>query len=111
YRPLAELEAGTTYYWAVKATKPVAGAFSAVANFTVAVAPEATTAAPPVVITQVPAPTIVLTQPPVTTTNIVIPQPTPAPQIAPAYIWAVIIIGAILVIAVIVLIVRTRRTV
>ncbi|MDD5127632.1 MAG: hypothetical protein PHR43_06040, partial [Dehalococcoidales bacterium] len=98
YRPLAELEAGTTYYWAVKATKPVAGAFSAVANFTVAeVAPEATTAAPPVVITQVPAPTIVLTQPPVTTTSIVIPQPTPAPQIAPAYIWAVIIIGAILV--------------
>lgn len=112
YRPLAELEAGTTYYWAVKATKPVAGAFSAVANFTVAEpAPEPTTAAPPVVITQVPAPTIVLTQPPVTTTSIVIPQPTPAPQIAPAYIWAVIIIGAILVIAVIVLIVRTRRTV
>jgi hypothetical protein len=32
-------------------------------------------------------------------------------EIAPTYIWAIIIIGAILVIAVIVLIVRTRRSV
>ncbi|MDD4859538.1 MAG: hypothetical protein PHR56_04970 [Dehalococcoidales bacterium] len=112
YRPLAELEAGTTYYWAVKATKPVAGAFSAVSNFTVAVpAPEPTQAPPPVVITQVPPPTIILPTPAPAQTIIIPPAPTPAAPIAPAYIWAVIIIGAVLVIAVIVLIVRTRRTV
>jgi len=35
----------------------------------------------------------------------------PVEEIATAYIWAIIIIGAVLVIAVIVLIVRTRRTV
>jgi NADH:ubiquinone oxidoreductase subunit 6 (subunit J) len=34
-----------------------------------------------------------------------------AEAIAPGYLWAVIIIGAVLVIALIVLIVRTRRTV
>jgi len=50
-------------------------------------------------------PTFTFTQPAETTvTNV-------TETIAPAYIWAIIVVGAILVIAVIVLIVRTRRSV
>jgi len=48
---------------------------------------------------------------PVEPTPPVVIEPTPPPaQIAPAYIWGIIGIGAILVIVVIALIVRTRRT-
>jgi len=39
----------------------------------------------------------------------VVTPPTPAPAVTPAIVWAIIAIGAILVIAVIVLIVKTRR--
>jgi trimeric autotransporter adhesin len=101
-----------TYYWMVKAIEPVEGEWSAIANFTVEkeAAPSAT--APPVVITQVPAPNITVTAPaPAPATTITIPPVEQPAPITPAFIWAVIIIGAILVIAVIVLIVRTRRTV
>ena len=75
-----------------------------------------TTAVPPVGTptgTAAPQPTptytvIVPTQPaPVVTVNPTIPA-APAPS-TPAYVWVIIVIGAILVIAVIVLIVRTRR--
>jgi hypothetical protein len=45
-------------------------------------------------------------EPPTTQPPVVIP---PAENITPAWIWAIVIIGAILVIAVIVLIVTTRR--
>jgi hypothetical protein len=107
-KPAEPLEAGMTYFWRVRSLEPVLGDWSTIANFTVAEPAKAP--APPVVVTQVPAPTINIPAAP-QPTQIVIPQPEPAPQIAPAYIWAIIIIGAILVIAVIVLVIRTRRTV
>jgi hypothetical protein len=83
----------TVYYWAVKATKPTASV-QTVGTFTTMAKP---------------------TPPPTTTgggggavnPTIIVQQPAAE---TPAYIWAVIAIGAILVIAVIILIVRTRRT-
>ena len=102
------LEKGKTYFWRVKALEPVEGDWSTVANFMVAV--DAPAAAPPVVVEQVPAPVINIPEAPPATVVEIPPAPTPE-QIAPAYIWAIIIIGAVLVIAVIVLIVRTRRQV
>ena len=112
YALTKELELGKTYYWAVKSLTPE-GAWSALANFTVmeAPAPPPPPPPPPVVIKEVPAPVINIPAPP-PAQEIVIPPPPPAPApITPAYIWAIIIIGAVLVIAVIVLIVRTRRAV
>jgi hypothetical protein len=131
-----DLTEGETYYWRVRALMPVTADWSAVANFTVAVPappPPATTTetitpTPTTATTTVTMPVTLTmpTQPPATTTVVTVsvpaqPQPTtitftqeaPAEpdQIAPSYIWAIIIIGAVLVIAVIVLIVRTRRTV
>jgi len=105
-----ELEEGKTYYWAVKPIAPVEGGWSAVANFTVKV--PAPAPAPPVVVKEVPAPVINIPAAPAPPPAIVIP-PAPAPPapIAPAYIWAIIIIGAVLIIAVIVLVIRTRRVV
>jgi hypothetical protein len=101
------LEQGKTYFWRVRAAEPVLGDWSTVGNFQV-VAKATTT--PPVTVTNPPPITITIPTPPAPTTITVSPPP-PAAQIAPAYIWAIIIIGAILVIAVIVLIVRTRRSV
>jgi len=110
YAVTTALEYGKTYYWRVKPLAPVEGNWSAIANFTVMDKPAAPAATqPPVTITQVPPTfTIPAAQPAPTITIPPIEQPA---QIAPAYIWAIIIIGAVLVIAVIVLIVRTRRTV
>jgi len=123
-----EFMAGTTYYWRVRVdlANPVRSAWSEVRSFIVAEAPEA---AAPVVIQQPPAPIIqvpqspaITIQPPeivVTIPDIVMPPaevtlpPSPAPS-APIPSWAlyiIIIIGAILVIALIVLIMRTRRPV
>jgi photosystem II stability/assembly factor-like uncharacterized protein len=80
------LEYNTRYYWHVKAIGVDTDTpWSDVGTFTtLSPAPPAPTAQPPVVIP-------------------------PAEQITPAWIWAIVIIGAILVIAVIVLIVTTRR--
>jgi len=115
YRLLAELDEGNTYYWRVKATAPVEGEWSAVANFSVAEEEVVAEVAPPVVIEQLPPPQITLPAPQITVPapqEIVIPSPVVLPQpIAPIYIWAIIIIGAVLVIAVVILIVRTRRSV
>jgi hypothetical protein len=129
-----ELTEGETYFWRVRALQPVTADWSAVANFTVAVpAPEppatttetvtpstaTTTVTMPVTLTvppASPAPTTTFTvsvpapaQP--TTITLTAPAPPADEVITPSYIWAIIIIGAVLVIAVIVLIVRTRRTV
>jgi hypothetical protein len=104
-----ELEAGKTYYWAVKAVAPVEGEWSAVANFTVKTpAPEPK---PPVTVKEYPPPQITIPPAPPPQEIVIPPAPQPPAPIAPAYIWAIIIIGAVLVIAVIVLIVRTRRAV
>jgi hypothetical protein len=101
-----KLVAGTNYFWRVKTLTPAEGDWSAVSNFSVAAV-----VAPPVVTTQAP-PTLTVILPPVTTTSIVIPPATTqTTEVNPSYIWAIIIIGAVLVIAVIVLIVRTRRSV
>jgi len=85
YKCEEKLDYGTSYFWAVRAVEPAASALSPVASFTTEKAP------PP------PPP------PPVE------PPPPPPPVVTPAIIWAIIGIGAVLIIAVIVLIVRTRR--
>jgi hypothetical protein len=109
------LDYSTTYYWRVRAVSATSEtAWSTIVAFTTMAEPEE----PPAVTTQ-PPPTFTVTQPPQTTVVVDVPQPTTitvppaeAPEeISPAYIWAIIIIGAVLVIAVIVLIVRTRRNV
>lgn len=81
---------GTTYFWAVKATKPTESV-QTVGTFTTMVKPAPVASTP------------AGGQPQQTITVNTNPAETPA------YIWAVIAIGAILVIAVIILIVRTRR--
>jgi photosystem II stability/assembly factor-like uncharacterized protein len=105
--PAVTLERGKAYFWRVKAISPVEGDWSAVANFMVAQLPAP--AGPPVVVETTPAPQINIPAPEAVP-DIVL-QPPAEETIAPAYIWAIIIIGAVLVIAVIVLIVRTRRSV
>jgi hypothetical protein len=101
-----KLEQGKQYFWRVRALEPVTGDWSTAGNFMVAVP---TTTAAAVTVTVVPAPIITIpAAPPAATYTI---APPAVNQIAPTYIWAIIIIGAILVIAVIVLIVRTRRSV
>jgi len=93
---------GTTYYWAVEVSDdgPVYSPWSETRSFTIgeAAAPEPIVIPPaevPDIIVEVPAPIIEI-------------PPTPAPE-TPGYIWGIIIIGAVLVIALIVLIIRTRR--
>ncbi|GEM_PF-4614385 len=76
-----ELEYDTDYYAAVRATAPTSSVQSIVA-FRTSISPEEL--APPVIVE--------------------------TPTISPAWIWAVVIIGAILVIAVVALIFSTRRT-
>jgi hypothetical protein len=85
YKFDGNLDYSTTYFWAVRAIEPTTTPWSPVSSFT-------TEAAPPPPPT--PAPT---------------PAPAPPPVVTPTIIWAIIGIGAILVIAVIALIVRTRR--
>jgi hypothetical protein len=82
------LEYETTYFYSIQPTKPTVGA-TAVGSFSTkakAVPPVTTTAAPPV------------------TPQIIFPK-----QETPAYVWVIIVIGAVLIISVVVLIVRTRR--
>jgi trimeric autotransporter adhesin len=103
------LTPGETYFWRVRAITPAVGEWSEVGNFMIAVP---VTPTPPIT-----PPTVTTTATVITTPTLTVINPTPATstniveKISPAYIWAIIIIGAVLVIAVIVLIVRTRRTV
>jgi hypothetical protein len=108
-RPIVQLDTGMTYFWRVRALAPVVGEWSAISNFTVEGPPPE--APPPVEIVQTPPPVIQIPAAPPANVIEIPPAPPPPAQIAPGYIWAIIIIGAVLVIAVIVLIVRTRRTV
>jgi hypothetical protein len=83
------LDYSTAYYWQVTALKGTnVLSTSAIGTFTTMAEPEE--APPPVVIP---------------------PAPQPPAPITPAFIWAIIGIGAVLIIVVIILIVRTRRTV
>jgi len=102
------LTRGLQYFWHVKTLTPLDGEWSATANFIVAELPPTS---PTPTTTIVPTPTIIITQPPAVTTTFTIPPAEPPKEVNPSYIWAIIIVGAVLVIAVIVLIVRTRRSV
>lgn len=108
-RPAVKLDPGMTYFWRVRVVEPQVGDWSSIANFTVAEPEEAPP--PPVVVEQVPPPQINIPAAPPAQVIQLPEAPAPPAQIAPGYIWAIIIIGAVLVIAVIVLIVRTRRSV
>jgi hypothetical protein len=108
-KPDIPLELGT-YFWRVKALEPVPGEWSTIANFTVA---EPVEAAPPpeVVIPPQPPPTVNVPDIVVPPPEVVVQPPVTEPTTSEGLLWAVIIIGAVLVIALIVLIVRTRRSV
>lgn len=112
YAVSAPLDNNTTYYWRVRAISATSTtAWSAVNAFTTLA--EVVAPAPPVTVTSAPpaaVPTFTMPAPPAATTIEIPPAPA-VEEIAPAYIWAIIVIGAVLVIAVIVLIVRTRRSV
>ncbi|MBA7631871.1 hypothetical protein ES703_39407 [subsurface metagenome] len=116
----------TTYYWRVRLSVagPIYSPYSEVRSFTIGALPEAVA---PVVIEQPPAPVIqvppapaititppeiVLPAPPPAPPEIVIPSaPAPTPPVPQWALMVIIIIGAVLVIALIVLIMRTRRPV
>jgi hypothetical protein len=118
---LGTLSTGTSYLWRVKANGTtgsdwVYGNFSTIAATT-----------PAVIVTQIPAqpaPTIIITQQPAVTITIppaqaapviTVTSPsytlvTPTPE-TPTYIWIIVGVGALLTLAVIILIIRTRRVV
>ena len=107
-----DLMPGETYYWKVRVTTPLYSPWSVYRFVTV------TEAVPPVTevtVTPAPAPEITVEAPPppqVTVTVPPAPTPvTPAPVIPAYLLWTIICIGAVLIIALIVLIVRTRRVV
>jgi hypothetical protein len=107
--PLREqLKYNTQYWWRVRATNGTVTSGWSTFFFTTEAAPVITTATTGPVITIPPATStvITITQP---VTSITLTQPSTGNSIPPALLWAVIAIGAILIIAVIVLIVRTRR--
>ena len=93
------LKTNTVYFWRVRAVSDASQSEWGVGAFTTVGPPPPPPPAPP-------APVVV--PPAVNMPAPVVIPPQPAP-ITPAYIWAIIIIGAVLVIAVIILIVRTRR--
>ncbi|APV45404.1 hypothetical protein Dform_02095 [Dehalogenimonas formicexedens] len=83
----------TTYYWRVVAITPTGSSDPVVSVFTTMAAPVTQPTTPPGTTT-------------ITNTTVTLTSPA---ETTPAYIWAIIGIGALLVIVVIVLIVRTRR--
>jgi hypothetical protein len=104
-----DLVPGVTYYWRVMVTLPVESPWSETRSFTVS---EAEAVAPVTVQPAPPAPEITVEVPPapeVTLPAPVVQVPEVAPAIPTSLLWAVVVIGAILVIALIVLIVRTRK--
>jgi hypothetical protein len=109
YVPAKALDAGKTYFWEVQSVSGTATSSWIVSAFTTAAAgtgPGATATGP--VIT----PVITFTVPPAATPTYTFTVPAGGnntPNSTPGYIWVIIVIGAVLVIAVIVLIVRTRR--
>ena len=100
------LDYDSAYFWRIQGrTDNNTTDWSASVGFKTESAPPPPPPPPVIVEQQAPAPA-----PPAPVINIPEPAAPPAP-ITPAYIWAIVIIGAVLVIAVIVLIVRTRRVV
>jgi hypothetical protein len=114
YKSTKSLSYATTYYWRVRGISPTSNTdWTNVMSFTTMSAPVTTT--PSTVTAAAPTITVSIPTAAAPTVTVVVPtQPTPTTvveKVSPTYIWAIIIIGAILVIAVIVLIVRTRRAV
>lgn len=101
-KPTEDLKYSTTYWWRVRAVNSagVKGDWTT-SFFTTAAAPVVVEPTPPVIVQENPPPEITLTVPPAEVTKV---EPIPS-----YLLWAVIAVGAVLVIAVIVLIVRTRR--
>jgi len=113
----------TTYYWRVRASEPIYSPWSAIRMFTIGALPEIqppvqivippAPPAPQLVLPPTPAPVqapdIIFQTPPAPPDIVIPPAPAAPAPITPAFIWAIVVIGAVLVIAVIVLIVRTRR--
>jgi hypothetical protein len=107
YSPSKPFEVGTTYYWKVQAVSGITTGKWVASAFTtapMAAASAGTAAAQPVV-----TPTFTVSIPAQSAPVINMPSEAPVAPSTPAYVWVIIVIGAILVIAVIVLIVRTRR--
>jgi hypothetical protein len=108
---VCEFMPGETYTWKVRVSSdgPFYSNYSESRTFTVE---EIAEEQPPVQVTETPAPEITVEVPEVVVN---IPPTPPAVEvgapITPGWIYAIIAVGAILVIAVIVLIVRTRRVV
>ncbi|MBA7467852.1 hypothetical protein ES707_03074 [subsurface metagenome] len=124
------LEYETAYYWRVQAVTA-----TGVSTWVTSVFTTVAEAEPPVTVEPPPTPTITVIQPtptvtvippdidvtvippditvdiPPATTTIVEPVIEWPDEVTPAYIWAIVAIGALLVIAVIILIIRTRRVV
>jgi hypothetical protein len=109
----------TLYYWEVRAVTATGHSnWSGIWSFTTAMAPQAVVTVEPA-----PTPTVVITQQPaITITQQSVPTPIytlPEPDITiqqasnstPTYIWIIVGVGALLTLAVIVLIIRTRRVV
>jgi len=111
----APLAFNTTYYWRVRAFGGTSNtSWSVTAPFTTLeqVVPPVTSTVPAVTLTPTTVTSTVITIPAATSTVITMPAATQTVnEVNPTYIWAIIIIGAVLVLAVIVLIVRTRRSV
>ena len=107
-----DLMPGDTYYWKVRVSSPLLSPWSVYRYVTVA---EAVAPVTTVTVEPTPAPEITVTAPPPPEVTVhVPPTPTPVapPPAIPAYLlWTIIAIGAVLFIALIVLIVRTRRVV
>ena len=99
-----ELEYATTYYWRVRAVSSTSNSEWGVGVFTTIAKP--TKAPPPIVVEPTPPASPPVQLPPIQLPPVTIPGP-PAP-IPPYLLWTIVGIGAALVIAVIVLIVRTR---
>jgi hypothetical protein len=99
---------GVTYYWKVRTVNPIKSPYSEIRSFTI----EEAEVSPPVVIPPAETPQITIT-PPEVVVNVppTVEVPSQPAPITPAWIYVIIFIGAVLLIAVIILIVRTRRAV
>ena len=117
YAYVTELDYSSPYYWRVKAVSGTAGAGtlkeSPWTSGVFITMDEPVEPTPPVVIEEAPTlPDITIEQPDITITSPAITVPLPdvvETEITPTWIYIIIAVGAVLVIALLVLIVRTRR--
>jgi hypothetical protein len=116
YAYVGELDYSTPYYWRVKAVSGTIAAGdlveSAWASGVFFTMDEPVEPPPPIVIEEVPPPEITVEQPDISIEqpDIIVPLPDVVEKpITPAWIYVIVAVGAVLVIALVVLIVRTRR--